>query len=180
MANRNNSVKCECDFQPFHKCPKHKNLGMLLDIGSGEIKRNGFVRLDKRPLDGVDIVHDLEVFPYPIDEESCLTILASHIIEHIKPWLFIEVMDELWRIAKTKAQLAISMPYGYSDGYLQDPTHCNSCNHATWQYFDPRFPLYNVYKPKPWEIERGFPQWQANGNMEVMLRKINDETTNET
>ena len=87
-------------------------------------------------------------------------------------------MDELWRIAKTKAQLAISMPYGYSDGYLQDPTHCNACNHATWQYFDPRFPLYSVYNPKPWEIERGFPQWQQNGNMEVMLRKI-DETTNE-
>ena len=178
MANRNNHLKCKCDFVPSFECPKHKHYGILLDIGSGETKRRGFMRLDKRPLEGVDIVHDLEVFPYPLDTESCLTIIASHIIEHIKPWFFIDVMDELWRICKVDGQLAISMPYGYSEGFLRDPTHCNMCNHATWQYFDPRFGLYKVYKPSPWEVEEGFPQWQANGNMEVILRKIKE--ANET
>lgn len=153
------------------KSQQPKKRGILLDIGCGETARPGFVRMDKRKLSGVDIVWDLEEFPYPIEDEECITIVASHIVEHIKPWLMIDFMDELWRILKVGGQLAISMPYGYSDGFLQDPTHCNACNHATWQYFDQRFPLYNVYKPKPWEIEQGFPQWQASGNMEILMVK---------
>ena len=150
--------------------------GILLDIGAGETRRKGFVTLDKRKIKGIDIVHDLEKFPYPIENEACLSIVASHVIEHIKPWLMIDLMNELWRIMKFDGQLAMSMPYGFSDGFLQDPTHCNQCNHATWQYFDPRFPLYGIYKPKPWNIEMGFPQWQANGNMEVLMIKIKENS----
>lgn len=146
--------------------------GILLDIGAGRSKRPGFVRLDKSNKFNPDIIHDLEVFPYPLEDESCLTIVASHIIEHIKPWLFIDLMDEIWRIAKPNAQLAISMPYGYSDRFLQDPTHCNACNHSTWLYFDPRFEYYKFYEPKPWHIEDGFPQWILHGDMEVILRKL--------
>ena len=154
--------------------------GILLDIGAGETRRKGFVAMDKRSLDGIDIVHDLEVFPWPLDDESCLTVVGSHIVEHIKPWLMLDFMDELWRILKVDGQLALSMPYGVSRGFVQDPTHCNPCNEATWQYFDPRFALYQVYKPNPWEIELGFPQYQANGNMEVVMRKkkADDETDN--
>lgn len=152
----------------------HKKSGIMLDIGCGETKRKGFVRLDKRNLPDVDIVHDLEVFPYPIENESCLVIVAAHIIEHIKPWLFIDFMNELWRIAKPKSQLAILHPYGYSDGFIADPTHCNPCSEMTWQYFDPRAQLYNIYKPKPWLIETGFPQWQVTGNLEVLMRKSDE------
>lgn len=145
--------------------------GILLDIGAGKSRRPGFVTLDKRPLDGIDLVHDLETFPYPLDDESCLTIVASHIVEHIKPWLMLDFMDELWRLLKVDGGLAISMPYGVSRGFQQDPTHCNICNEATWQYFDPRFDLYKVYEPKPWEILQGFPQFQITGNMEVVMNK---------
>lgn len=153
--------------------------GILLDVGAGMSRRKGFVTMDKRPLDGIDIVHDLEVFPYPLEKGSCLTIVASHIVEHIKPWLMIEFMDELWRILKVDGSLAISMPYGASRGFQQDPTHCNMCNEATWQYFDPRFSLHKVYYPKPWEILLGFPQFRIDGNMEVVMNKI-IERPNET
>jgi hypothetical protein len=63
---------------------KHK--GILLDLGCGENKRHGFVGMDKRKLKGVDIVHDLEIFPYPLESESCLSIVGSHIVEHISPF----------------------------------------------------------------------------------------------
>ena len=131
--------------------------------------------MDIRPLKGVDIVHDLEVVPYPLPDESCLLIMGSHIIEHISPKAFLAVMDELWRILKPGQQLALSMPYAGSPGYWQDPTHVNGCNQATWQYFDPRYPLYDIYKPKPWFIEKGFPVWQVTGNMEVLMKKIPTE-----
>jgi hypothetical protein len=154
--------------------------GILLDLGSGEARRKGFVHMDVRPLDGIDIVHDLEDFPWPIDDEECLTVIGSHIFEHIKPWLTIQFMNEIWRITKYDGQLALSMPYGVGRGYQQDPTHCNPANEATWQYFDPRFELYNIYKPKPWNIEVGYPQFQANGNMEIVMRKLYDNATSES
>ena len=154
--------------------------GILLDIGAGDHRRKGFVTLDKRPLEGIDIVHDLEVFPYPLEDESCLTIVGSHIVEHIKPWLMLDFMDELWRLLTVDGKLALSMPYGIGREFVQDPTHCNPCNEATWQYFDPRFDrLYTIYKPKPWEIEDGFPQYQVTGNLEIVMRKIYETTESE-
>lgn len=154
--------------------------GFRLDVGCGGNKQLGFVGMDKRQVKGadgkdiVDIVHDIEVFPWPIDDETVLDIMCSHIIEHIKPWLMIDLMNEMWRVMKPAGQLIVSMPYGVSFGYVQDPTHCNACNEATWQYYDPRFPLYGIYRPKPWLISMGFPQWRINGNLEVLMRKLTE------
>lgn len=145
--------------------------GILLDIGCGESKGEGFIGVDKRRCKGVDIVHDLEKFPYPIPSNICLTIVGSHIVEHIKPWLMLDFMNELWRITKPGGQLALSHPYGVNEFFVQDPTHCNPCNERTWQYFDPRYPLWRVYKPKPWVLSKGFPVWQSGGMMEVLLVK---------
>lgn len=147
--------------------------GIMLDVGCGENKQQGFMGMDKRELPGVDIVHDLEVFPYPIEDEECLVVKGSHIYEHIKPWLSIDFMNELWRILKVDGQLLLSMPYGWSYGYIQDPTHCNPANEATFTYFEKGKPLYNIYKPKPWKIEHS--TWQQGGNLEVVLRKLKEE-----
>lgn len=149
---------------------RHK--GIRLDIGCGANKQPNFLGMDKRKLKGVDIIHDLEVFPYPLPNDICLTIIGSHIIEHIKPWLMLDFMNELWRVAKVGCQLMLSMPYGVSHGFVQDPTHCNPCNETTFQYFCPDYPLYQIYQPKPWKILPPTPVWQANGNLEILMEKV--------
>jgi len=149
--------------------------GILLDIGCGESKQPGFVGMDRRGLPGVDIIWDLEKFPYPLKDESCLTIIGSHICEHINPQLTIDFFNELWRILKVDGQLALSMPYGGSAPYWQDPSHCNGFIESTFQYFDPAYELYTIYKPKPWEIATGFPVWQVTGILEIMMKKISVE-----
>lgn len=159
--------------------PDYKNLfktkgGIRLDIGCGADKQEGFVGMDRQPLPGVDIVHDLEVFPYPLPDECCLTIIGTQIVEHIKPWLMIDFMNELWRIMRFDGKMALVHPYGVNNLYVQDPTHCNPCNEVTWEYFDPRNPYYGFYKPKPWHIEPGFPTWQTTGHMEVILKKVKE------
>lgn len=155
----------------IEKLLKQKS-GIRLDIGSGENCQKGFVSLDKRALPNIDIIHDLEIFPYPLPDECCLTIIGSHIVEHIKPWLMIDFMNELWRIMKPAGQLAFSHPYGVNSFFVQDPTHCNPCNQATWQYFDPTYPLYDIYSSFPWRTEKGFPVWQESGMMEIVFNKI--------
>ena len=115
-----------------------------LDVGCGEKKHAGFVGMDRRKLADVDIVHDLEVVPYPLPDGCCVEIVASHVYEHLKPWLSLVVMDEWWRLLMPDGVLVVTVPYGVSARFVQDPTHCNPANEHTWEYFDPRFGLYRV------------------------------------
>lgn len=124
---------------------------MRLDIGCGENKIKGFTGVDKRPLKGVDVVHDIETFPFPFKDNSASIVNASHVIEHIDPKVFIDFMNELWRITE---RLEIEVPHGLSESYIQDPTHVNPCNKKTFEYFCPDFTLYNIYRPRPWKIEK--------------------------
>lgn len=151
-----------------------KAKGINLDVGCGENKQSNYVGLDIRPLKGVDIVWDLEQCPYPLPDECCNSIIASHVVEHINParFGFVNCMNEWWRIMKPHGRLAIAMPYGYSNGFLQDPTHCNPRNEATWAYFDPTHAsrLWFVYQPRPWKIL--INSWHIDGTMEVLLEKM--------
>lgn len=154
--------------------------GIMLDLGCGRNKqKGGFIGMDRRPTPETDIVHDLEVFPWPLPNECCITVVASHIIEHIKPWLTVDFMNEIWRITKIGGRLAISAPFGVSTGYLQDPTHCNQIVAQTFKYFEYGHWAFNIYAPRPWKILPGFPVWMANGNIECLLEKIADSRTHE-
>jgi SAM-dependent methyltransferase len=148
------------------------------DIACGGNKQKGFIGLDKRDLPGVDIVIDLEDFPWrPIPDECCAVAVSSHFMEHLCPKKTLPFMDEVWRILEIGGTFAVSVPYAGSRGFWQDPSHCNGLNEVTWQYFDPHFPLYGIYKPKPWKIQKGFPVYQNQGNMEVILTKLDPDLT---
>ena len=144
--------------------------GFRLDIGCGENKQPNWLGMDKRKIKGVDIVHDAQVFPYPLEDECCFQVLLSHLWEHIEPKNRIDLMNEIWRIMKPDGQLLISVPYYLSFGACQDPTHYPCPNEATFTYFDPKMPLYNIYKPKPWKLVQN--NYTMNGNMEIILEKI--------
>jgi len=155
-----------------------KSKGILLDIGLTDTKNlwttepmPNFIKMGKEK--SFAIVHDLEKFPWPLESDSCLIVLAAHIIEHIKPWLTVIFMNELWRIMKKDGQLAISTPYPGSPSWWQDPTHCTGMNELSFAYFDPTFQkLYEIHKPKPWKIEKGNPIYRSDGNIECILRPI--------
>lgn len=61
------------------------NLGIKLDVGCGANKQPGFVGIDYRALPGVDIVHNLEQFPWPLPDKCASLASASHVLEHINP-----------------------------------------------------------------------------------------------
>jgi hypothetical protein len=151
--------------------------GIQLDIGCGAQKQPGYVGMDKRALPGVDVVHDWNVYPWPFPDESVLRVVAAHVVEHVSPidGNFIRWMDEVWRICKPDAQVAIVTPHGLSVGYMADPTHCNPCNEVTWSYFDPLDPrdAYKHYRPWPWAIQ--MLTWSPEANIEVLLVKRRDD-----
>lgn len=99
---------------------------LRLDIGCGEHKQPGpdVVGIDARPLDGVDIVHDLEEFPWPLPDSCVRVAFASHFLEHVKPWKFLPLMAELHRVMLHDGQVLIAGPLGVEFRFVQDPTHC--------------------------------------------------------
>ena len=148
-----------------------------VDIGCGANKQaKDWFGIDYRKLPGVDLVQDLEVFPWKVPSESFNTAVCSHVIEHINPshGIFISFMNECWRILKPEGEMIIGVPYATSSGMLRDPTHCNFVNEETWSYFDPQDQLYqgglyHIYATLPWRIK--INTWHTTGNMEVVLVK---------
>ena len=53
---------------------------LKLNLGCGNKIKKDFVNVDKFEIFNPDIVHDLEEFPYPFDNNSADFILLSHIL----------------------------------------------------------------------------------------------------
>ncbi len=151
---------------------------MKLDIACGHHKDQGWVGIDIQPLPDVDIVHDLNMHPWPVEADSVDQAKAWHIVEHIpavsvtekgtrRP--FMEFMDECWRVLKVGAMLDIETPHGASDGFLHDPTHCNQVDELTFEHFDPDCRRFRTYQPKPWKIVE--LRWTRDGNVNAILEK---------
>ncbi|GAC1678286.1 MAG: hypothetical protein NVS9B2_29430 [Steroidobacteraceae bacterium] len=147
---------------------------LKLDIACGANKQGAeWIGIDHQALPGVDVVHDIETYPWPFADAVFSLAVGSHIAEHIDPAHggFLRWMDEIWRVLKIGGQLMLALPYGGSPGFWQDPTHCNGCNENTWIYFDPLHPsgFYKFYRPRPWELMSC--TWDGQGFMDVAMKK---------
>ena len=81
-----------------------------LNLGCGTDIKEGCINVDKVQLDGVDVVWDLDKYPYPfIKDNSIDRIFAFHILEHVKDYE--KTMEELNRIMKVGGGLYIRVPH---------------------------------------------------------------------
>lgn len=101
-----------------------------INLGCGEDKKEGYVNVDWSPLVHPDVVHDLNVIPYPFPDSSVDLIEAFHVLEHLdKPFA---LMKEYHRILKPGGVVHIKVPH-FSRGFT----------HAEHEHgFDVTFPLY--------------------------------------
>ncbi|MCS7079868.1 MAG: class I SAM-dependent methyltransferase [Chloracidobacterium sp.] len=105
----------------------------VLDVGCGQRKQPGAVGLDRIPLPGVDVVHDLDARPYPFPDNTFDEIYARHVIEHVAS--VPEFLAELHRIAAPGARLYIATPHYSSLGSWNDPTHRWHFSAYSFDYF---------------------------------------------
>lgn len=147
-----------------------KKTHLWLDVGCGTNKQDGCIGMDIQKVSGVDVVHDHEKIPWPFAKETFTRVSLVHVMEHVKPWLHVKLVDEIWRVLKPNGLLLMVMPYPGTVGHWQDPTHIKPWNEHTPKYFDPEFPdLYRIYQPLPWKFETG--AWHASGMIEIAMRK---------
>jgi len=106
----------------------------ILDIGCGNHKIEGAIGLDSSKIPGVDVVHNLEKFPYPFEKNSFDIIFANQVLEHLESPLD-KILGELCRICKPNGIIKIIVPHALSVGAFSDPTHKKFFTYFQFDYF---------------------------------------------
>ncbi len=137
-----------------------------LDVACGQNKQVGFTGIDIAG--DADIVHNLNVIPWPIKTSSVESVFCSHYVEHIPHhregwerdgwWMF---FDELWRVMKDGAQAEFIHPYVRSDRAFWDPTHVRFIHEVTWHYLD-----------RNWREVQGLDHYPVKCDFEVVTLSL--------
>ena len=92
-----------------------------LNIGCGIDIQKGFVNLDRVKLEGVDVIHDLNKFPWPFKDNEFDFINCDQVLEHLDDIPY--CLREIWRISKPGGKTHIAVPHYASPGAWFDLTH---------------------------------------------------------
>jgi predicted SAM-dependent methyltransferase len=121
----------------------------ILDIGCGNKKYKGEIEdvvigMDRMRLPSVDVIYDIEKFPYPYKSEVFDKIVMQHSLEHVSKenMANIKIIEEIHRVLKGDGILEVEVPIGHWFKY--DPTHKNYVGFWYWKYFSENFPM-NFY-----------------------------------
>lgn len=123
---------------------------MELLLGSGasrqkKIVTNGpefkeVVTVDINPHINADVVHDLNVLPWPFENEQFDEVHAYEVLEHLGQQgdveSFFAHFDEIWRILKPNGVLCASTPQWDGLWAWGDPGHTRIINEGTLVFLD--------------------------------------------
>lgn len=147
--------------------------GLLLDIGAGMRRIEGWYAIDDLPYPGLDLVHDFNTTPWPLADGCAVRAMAHFTLCRIPRagYAFLRFMNEVHRLLQPGGQFLIVAPYGINQAFLQEPTFCNPVIESTFYAFDPQHPsgLWQRYQPAPWRIVS--LEWDAATVLEVTLAR---------
>ena len=111
---------------------------MKINMGCGTRKLEGYVNLDGEDTFAPDVVHDLESFPWPFDDNAAEEVVFNHVLEHLGETskVFLGIMSELYRICAPSAQVVIKVPHPRHDDFINDPTHVRPVTPEMLALFD--------------------------------------------
>ncbi len=105
----------------------------ILDVGCGTNKKDGAIGIDRAELPGVDVVHDLNSYPWPFADDSFDEIYMMDIIEHLDNT--IKAMEEVHRLLKKGGKLHIRVVYWNHIYAFSDPTHVRFFSEKSFEFF---------------------------------------------
>lgn len=141
-----------------------------INLGCGSEPTEGWCNVDILELDGVNKIHDLNIYPYPFDNHSADEIKAIDLIEHLDdPMRFVK---ECHRILLKDGKLFMTTPHWQSKNLWIDPTHKRGFDEKSMDYFDPDKDFgqwYGYYTDQKFTVES---LRTDNDNVEFTMRKI--------
>jgi hypothetical protein len=105
---------------------------ILLELGCGNQKTEGYLGIDRFDLPGVDIVSDLNQ-GIPLRDNTVSRVYASHSLEHLDDLTFI--MGEIYRVCEHEAIVTIYAPYYLQSTNLSNPYHKHVFLETTFQAY---------------------------------------------
>jgi predicted SAM-dependent methyltransferase len=85
-----------------------------LYLGAGRKRLDGYVHVDIAACEGIDVVHDLDVTPWPWEDNSAEAIVAEDLVEHLELTL-IQFCNEAWRVVAQGGELFVRTPHHKGD-----------------------------------------------------------------
>ncbi len=105
----------------------------VLHLGCGHSKLLGTIGVDILPHGEVDVVHNLDQYPWPFEPHSVDVVFAHSVIEHIDN--IVALFEELARILKPGGRVIITVPHFRSTDSFTDPTHKHFFTSQSLDYF---------------------------------------------
>lgn len=127
----------------------------ILNVGAGNHIHRGAVnhdRLKHRP--EIDVVHDLNLLPWPWADNEFDQVCASSVFEHLDIDL-VAILNEVWRILRPGGTLRVKVPHWQHDNAYADPTHRWRYSLRSFDCFVPGTKLgdeLNFYTPHKWRF----------------------------
>lgn len=121
----------------------------ILQLGCGMNKVDNAITLDINPDVNPDVVHNLDIFPYPFPDNEFDLIICKDIVEHLDN--IIRVMEEIHRICKHGGEVRIETPHFSSDDSFADITHRHQFSIRSFNIFtneNNKFPFYTKARYK--------------------------------
>ena len=96
-----------------------------INLGCGKDYLNDWVNVDFYDDSTCDIKHDLEIFPWPWEDNSVSEILIKHTLEHLgADWkVYIKILQEMYRVCEDDAHIQVDVPSPWHWNYISDTTH---------------------------------------------------------
>ena len=106
-----------------------------LNLGCGKVRIPQTIVVDRVIIkDYVDVVHDLDVVPYPFESNTVDEIHFYHVLEHLhEP---IKKLEEIYRILKPGGILYMRVPHFSSMGGFTDITHIRPFGYLSFDCFE--------------------------------------------
>ncbi|MBI2629014.1 methyltransferase domain-containing protein [Candidatus Pacearchaeota archaeon] len=147
-----------------------KELIKKLNLGCGKDLKRGYVNLDSVKLPGVDIVQDLNKYPWKIKSNEFDEIYCDNVLEHLET--ITKPMEEIWRITKNRGKIIIKVPNYPSIWAFSDPTHKSVFTYTSLDYFRPNDGL-NYYSKARFLIAKKRLEFGTYTKITKKLQKIN-------
>ena len=137
---------------------KNNEIKKILVVGCGMEKKSNtkttiYTNVDQNPLVSPDVIMDVDIFPWPFDDNFYDKIIAKDIYEHV---LFpIKFLNECWRVLKQHCNIYIRTSCWNTKQSYTDPTHRRFCTLESFDYFDPSTffgSKYKFYSRFKWQI----------------------------
>lgn len=126
-----------------------ENCMNILDLGCGTAKVKNAIGVDKYLLPGVDIVAELDKYPYPFADNVFDKVYMNDIIEHLPDT--IKTMEEIYRICKPNAKVYIRTINWNSHYNAMDPTHVRTFHERSFDFYG-KYPGRDYYSTARFDV----------------------------